>query len=83
MGKLFGTDGVRGIANEDLTCELACEIAKAAGTIIREEKGRRCRFLLGTDTRGSAPMLSAAICAAPWAATSPSWAWYPPRRWPT
>lgn len=63
MGKLFGTDGVRGIANEDLTCELACEIAKAAGTIIREEKGRRCRFLLGTDTRGSAPMLSAAICA--------------------
>lgn len=63
MGRIFGTDGVRGIANRDLTCELACEIAKAAGTIIREEKGSRCRFLLGTDTRSSASMLSAAICA--------------------
>ncbi|MDD2955881.1 MAG: phosphoglucosamine mutase [Oscillospiraceae bacterium] len=63
MGRLFGTDGVRGVANRDLTCELAMEIAKAAGTIIREEKSGRCRFVLGCDTRSSASMLSSAMSA--------------------
>ena len=36
MGRLFGTDGVRGIANTELTPELAMEIGKAVGTILCE-----------------------------------------------
>ena len=37
MGRLFGTDGVRGIANEDLTNELAMKIGSAAATVLLEE----------------------------------------------
>ena len=39
MGRIFGTDGVRGIANEKLDIELALAISRAAGIIIKNEKG--------------------------------------------
>lgn len=67
MCKLFGTDGIRGIANADLSCELAFQVGNAAALMFRES-GDSAHFVLGGDTRLSTPMLSAAlkagICAA-------------------
>ena len=40
MGRLFGTDGVRGIANEELTPELALEIGKAGAYVLTESSGK-------------------------------------------
>ena len=37
MGRLFGTDGVRGVAGEDMTCELAMDIGRAAATVLTYE----------------------------------------------
>ena len=53
--KLFGTDGVRGRANIDLTPELVCDLARAAG------ESTEGPVLIGRDTRRSGPMLSAAL----------------------
>ena len=61
MKKLFGTDGIRGIANELLTPTLALKIGMALGTVIKE-RGNGC-VLIGKDTRISAPMLESAISA--------------------
>ncbi len=63
MGRLFGTDGVRGIANTELTCERALSIGKAAATIFTE--GCRCRpkFVVGCDSRTSSDMLASAVMA--------------------
>lgn len=59
MGKLFGTDGVRGIANKDLTPELANQLAKAAAEIfIKDNKGT---VVIGKDTRISGDLLEAAM----------------------
>ena len=63
MGRLFGTDGVRGVANEDLSCQLALDIGKAAGMIIKREKGGKPVFLLGRDTRISGGLLESAVTA--------------------
>lgn len=64
MGKLFGTDGVRGVANKDLTNELAMSIgAAAASVLIRECKGKKPTVLIGKDTRASGDMLEAALTA--------------------
>ena len=63
MGRLFGTDGVRGIANETLTCELAMRIGRAAAAVLCDGRRRRSIFVIGTDTRMSSDMLSAAITA--------------------
>ena len=54
---LFGTDGVRGVANEGLTPEIAFDLARAAG------EGREGHVVIGRDTRRSGPMLSAALMA--------------------
>ncbi len=62
MGKLFGTDGVRGIANKELTPELAFRLARAGADILSNGK-KRPRFVLGTDTRLSSDMLENAIAA--------------------
>lgn len=48
MGRLFGTDGVRGIANEHLTCELAMNIGRAAAAILTDGCRRMPVFLVGT-----------------------------------
>jgi len=61
LGKLFGTDGVRGVANSELTADLAMRIGRAAGHILC--KDRRQRVLIGRDPRASSEMLEAAISA--------------------
>lgn len=62
MGKLFGTDGVRGIANEELTCDLAFKLARAGAAILGSGI-KRPKFVLGTDTRLSSDMLESAMVA--------------------
>ena len=57
MGKLFGTDGVRGIVNIDLTPELAMKIGLAAGTFF----GEGARILIGRDVRRGGEMLQKAV----------------------
>lgn len=63
MGRLFGTDGVRGIANTELTCERAMEIGRAAAEVLTDGCRRRPTFVIGSDTRASSDMLSAAMIA--------------------
>lgn len=66
MGKLFGTDGVRGVANKELTAELAYKLGRAAAYYLsrdRKEKGKKPLFLIGKDTRVSGDMLEAALAA--------------------
>lgn len=64
MGRLFGTDGVRGIANESLTPELALQIGRAAAMVlIKESKSEKPTVLIGKDTRASGDMLEAALTA--------------------
>jgi phosphoglucosamine mutase len=62
MGKLFGTDGVRGIANEELTCDLAFKLARAGAAVLGSGI-KRPKFVLGTDTRLSSDMLESAMVA--------------------
>ncbi len=61
MTRLFGTDGVRGVANADLTPELAFRLGEAAGHFLGD-KGRG-RLVVGKDTRRSGDMLEAALVA--------------------
>jgi len=62
MGEYFGTDGIRGVANKDLTSELAYNIARAGGYYLSKEiKKRRPKVVLGTDTRISKDMLEGAL----------------------
>lgn len=63
MGRLFGTDGVRGVAGEDMTCELAMNIGRAAATVLTYGRRRRPLVVLGKDTRLSSDMLGAALSA--------------------
>lgn len=63
MGRLFGTDGVRGVAGEDMTCELAMDIGRAAATVLTYGRRRRPLVVLGKDTRLSSDMLGAALSA--------------------
>lgn len=63
MGRIFGTDGVRGIANEKLDVELALAISRAAGMIIKAEGVARPKILVGRDTRLSGEMLQCAVAA--------------------
>ncbi len=63
MGRLFGTDGVRGIAGEDMTCELAMAIGRAAAEVLTYGRRRRPLVVLGKDTRISSDMLGAALAA--------------------
>ena len=63
MGRLFGADGARGIANSELTCELAMQIGRAAAMVLSHGKHKRPRVLIGADTRISSEMLQSAISA--------------------
>ena len=63
MGRIFGTDGVRGIANEKLDVELALAISRAAGIIIKNEFEGIPKVIVGRDTRLSGTMLEAAVAA--------------------
>ena len=64
MGKLFGTDGIRGIANKELTAELAFKTGQSGAYVLtKETKNKRPRILIGKDTRKSGDMLEAALTA--------------------
>lgn len=63
MGRIFGTDGVRGVANGDLSIELAMNIGRAAGMVVEEAIGHRPVFVVGKDPRMSSDMLEAALSA--------------------
>ena len=62
MARLFGTDGVRGIANQTLTCELAFKLGQA-GAFVLASNVHRPTILVGRDTRISGEMLEAALVA--------------------
>lgn len=64
LGRIFGTDGVRGVANTELTCTLAMNLGRAAAMVMTEKKNKkRPRFLVAKDTRVSSDLLEAAITA--------------------
>lgn len=63
MGRLFGTDGARGIANSELTCELAMQIGRAAAYVLTEKTTEKPKVLIGKDTRVSSNMLEMALAA--------------------
>ncbi|SDN13594.1 phosphoglucosamine mutase [Allokutzneria albata] len=64
MARLFGTDGVRGLANSDLTPELAMSVAVAAARVLGERTGSdRPVAVVGRDPRASGEMLEAAVAA--------------------
>jgi phosphoglucosamine mutase len=66
MGRLFGTDGVRGIANKDITAEFALSLAQAAAFVMTEDarnRGDRPRAVIAHDPRISSDFISAAVAA--------------------
>jgi len=66
MGRLFGTDGVRGLANRDLTAELALDLSVAAAHVLGTSgafEGHRPRAVVGRDPRASGEFLQAAVVA--------------------
>src|SRR5689334_23112021 len=64
MGRLFGTDGVRGLANGDLTPELALSVAVAAARVLVEsDSSHQPLAIVGRDPRASGEMLEAAVVA--------------------
>jgi len=71
MVRLFGTDGVRGVAGEDLTAQLAMDVSRAAASVLHgtgafaaaEEAGRRPLAVVGHDPRASGEFLEAAVVA--------------------
>ena len=66
MARLFGTDGVRGLANKDITAELALDLSVAAAHVLAETgafRGHRPVAVVGTDGRASGEFLSAAVMA--------------------
>ncbi|WP_338465501.1 phosphoglucosamine mutase [Shouchella rhizosphaerae] len=62
MGKYFGTDGVRGVANSELTPELAFKLGRAGGYVLTKEAAQP-KVLIGRDTRISGEMLEASLVA--------------------
>ena len=64
MGRIFGTDGARGVANTEISCTLAMDIGRAAAMVVaRDHQKRKPVFLVGHDTRISHDMLESAIAA--------------------
>lgn len=65
MARLFGTDGARGVANSELTCELAMQIGRSAAFVLRKTKNEneKLKILVGKDTRLSSDMLESALIA--------------------
>lgn len=63
MGRLFGTDGVRGIANTELTCELSMNIGRAAAMVLISDEVEHPTVLIGKDTRLSSDMIEGALVA--------------------
>ena len=63
MGRLFGTDGARGVAITELTCELAMQIGRAAALVLTKETKHKAKIIIGKDTRISGDILESALVA--------------------
>lgn len=63
MGKYFGTDGVRGVANRELTPEFAFKLGRAGAYVLSKGGNKRPKVIIGKDTRISGDMLEAALIA--------------------
>lgn len=63
MGRLFGTDGVRGVANDELTPLLAMQLGQAGAYVLTREHAHRPTIMVGCDTRISGDMLANALMA--------------------
>ena len=63
MARLFGTDGVRGVANEELTPLLAMQLGQAGAYVLTKEKKHKPTIMVGCDTRISGDMLANALMA--------------------
>jgi phosphoglucosamine mutase len=63
MGRLFGTDGARGVAITELTCELAMQIGRAAALVLTKKMSHKPTIYIGKDTRISSDILEAALVA--------------------
>lgn len=63
MARYFGTDGVRGVANHELTPELAYKLGRAGAYVLTKDAGQRAKITVGKDTRISGDMLEAALIA--------------------
>lgn len=63
MGRLFGTDGIRGVVGKNLTVDEAFKVGQAVATVLAEEKGSSPTILIGKDTRISSDMLECALIA--------------------
>lgn len=63
MGRLFGTDGVRGVANEELTPELAMKLGQAGAYVLTQHLSHKPTIIIGCDTRISGGMLANALMA--------------------
>ena len=63
MGRLFGTDGARGVAITELTCETAMQIGKAAAIVLTKTTKHKPTIFIGKDTRISSDILEAALAA--------------------
>lgn len=63
MARLFGTDGVRGVANEELTPLLAMQLGQAGAYVLTKEKSHKPTIMVGCDTRISGDMLANALMA--------------------
>lgn len=63
MGRLFGTDGIRGIANRDLSVELSQQVGTALAMVLRESFSNKPTVFIGKDTRASSDMIESALIA--------------------
>ena len=63
MERLFGTDGVRGVANTELTCDMAFKLGRAGAYILSGDNSQKPKILVGKDTRRSSDMLECALTA--------------------
>ncbi len=63
MGRMFGTDGVRGVAGAELTIELATQLGQAGAFVLTQEKEHQPTLIVGCDTRISGGMLASALMA--------------------
>ena len=61
MGRLFGTDGVRGVAGSELTIELATKLGQAGAYVLTKEQAHKPTIIVGCDTRISGGMLASAL----------------------
>ncbi|MCI9269339.1 MAG: phosphoglucosamine mutase, partial [Lawsonibacter sp.] len=61
MGKLFGTDGIRGVVNAGLDADLAYKVGLAAATVLAKKKGSKPLVTIGKDTRISGDLLKGSL----------------------